>query len=551
MTLISSLNSAKQALQVNEAALSVVSNNIANVNTKGYSKLGVNLAPVVTALSAQSANNVYVVANSLSGVEISNIQRYSDTYLQNYYWGQNSTNSYYNEYSTIASNIEGVTNELEDSGLETAISNFYTAVNSLSSDPSDPTARENYISAAQTICSVFNSTSSSLSDIETNLVGNASSTDGSELSGEINQVNSILDQLAEVNKSIIQSGVTGTSNTGATASLLDQRDTLISSLSSYVNVNVNLSSNGVANVSLGNCALVSGKDVIGNLSASNSVDSKGNLVTTISIEDVNGKTTYPNVNDLITSGSIGSVLDATGTDSTKLNVSGTLATLNTLAQAFANIMNTIQTGDPNSDGSVPMSLNSDGTKIVKATNQLFVNSGATTTIVTPTSTTTTTTSTGITAANISINPAVLKNTNLIAAARLTQAQYTQYVADGTYSTSTGNNANVALMSASRTKIYNATYDSGGYETDLGNVTIEGYLANFVGSVSTKADNINTSATTQASVLASVQSKLSSETGVNLDEELTDMMKYQRAYEASARVFTTCSTLLGELIQLGT
>jgi flagellar hook-associated protein 1 FlgK len=38
-------------------------------------------------------------------------------------------------------------------------------------------------------------------------------------------------------------------------------------------------------------------------------------------------------------------------------------------------------------------------------------------------------------------------------------------------------------------------------------------------------------------------------GVNLDEELSDMIKYQRAYEASARVFSVASELMQTLVNL--
>lgn len=552
MTLISSLNIAKQALAVNQAALTVVSNNIANVNTEGYSKQRAELADVVVYDSQGPSNNIMTTINSMSGVEVTGVKSYASSAVQNYYMNSyrnaNSSSSYLDQYSTVASQIESLTNELQNGGLSTALTKFYTAAGALSSDPSDSTARVNYVSAAQNVCSVFNSMSSSLSDIQESIVGTAADTSNSQLSSQVDKVNSLLDQIADVNSNIFK---VSSGNSSAAASLNDQRSNLLNELSGLVNIKTTPNSDGTVNVSLGNYDLVSGTNAVGYLGAENSLDSSGNIKTTLNIVDGKGQKLYSDVNDLITSGSVIALVDVGGSsDSSKLNVNSTLSQLNKMAQAFANIINTIQRGDPNSDGSVAMSLSSDGKTITKAANDIFINSGATTTIVTPTTTTTTTTSTGITAANISVNSAVLNNKNLVAAARLTQAQYADYQATGKYSDSIGNNANVTMLQNSRSNKYDKTYDSGGHETDLGNVTLETYLSNFVGEVGSKVDAINTDSKTQSSVLSSIKSQLSSETGVNLDEELTDMLKYQRAYEAAARVFSTVNTILQELIQLG-
>lgn len=553
MTLISSLNIAKQALAVNEAALTVVSNNIANVNTEGYSKQRAELSDVVVYDSQAPSNNIMSTINSMSGVEITGVKSYASNSIQNYYMSSyrnaNSSSSYYDQASTVAAQIESLTNELQDSGLTTALNSFYTAAGALSSDPSDSTARVNFVSAAQNVCSVFNSMSTSLSGIQESLVGTAADTSNSQLSSQVDKVNSLLDQIADVNSNIFK---VSSGNSSAAASLNDQRTSLLNELSSLVNVKATQNNDGTVNVSLGNLDLVSGTKVTGYLNAENSLDSSGNIKTTLNIVNSDKQKIYSNVNDLLTGGSLKAIVDIGGSsDASTLNINNTLSQLNKMAQSFANIVNTIQRGDPNSDGSVAMSLSSDGKTITKATNDIFVNSDATTTIVTPSTTTTTTTSTGITAANISVNSAVIKNTNLVAAARLTQTQYTDYVASGKYADSTGNNTNVTLLQNSRSTKYDKTYDSGGNETDLGNVTVETYLSNFVGAIGSKVDAINTSSDTQSSVLSSIKSQLNSQTGVNLDEELTDMLKYQRAYEAAARVFSTVNSVLQELIQLGT
>lgn len=526
MSLISSINIAQQALLVNQSALSVVSNNISNVDTDGYSKLKVNLTSVIN--YTPSAGDSTTSANTLSGVQISDIKRYSDSYLQNYYWQQNSSYSYLNQYASTASSIENLTNELNTTGLSTAFSKFFNAANALSNTPSDATARVNYQQAASNVCSVFNSISSNLSDIKKTLVGDGSTQStlqSSQIYSSVGDVNQILSQLAEVNKDIIKTNPNNEISTASSA-LLDQRDALISKLSNLMPATVTYTDNGMAKVSLGDTTLVNGQNVVGHLDVQNSGD-PANPVT-ISILDSNNKKLVDNVNGLIDGGTIGAVLDICGSDTDKLTLNGVESSLDKLASGFANIMNTIQngdpsnkTGDPSKDTTVAMAMDANN-KLTKSTVNLFVSKDSSTST--------------ITAGNISVNSAVVNNKNLIAASRITTAEYIA----GKYQDETGNNSNMALVSASRSTSY----------SELGNTTIEGCLSNAVGNVATKVEGINSSLKSQASVLSSVKTQLNSETGVNLDEELSDLIKYQRAYQAAARVFTTCSQLLQELVNLG-
>ena len=66
---------------------------------------------------------------------------------------------------------------------------------------------------------------------------------------------------------------------------------------------------------------------------------------------------------------------------------------------------------------------------------------------------------------------------------------------------------------------------------------------------TALDDANTEATDQTTVSDMLSTQRSSVSGVNLDEEMTNMMSYQRAYEASAEVVTTINTLLGDTMNL--
>lgn len=517
MSLISSINIAQQALSVNQAALTVVANNISNVDTEGYSKQRVNLASMA---SDAAAANPTAQANSLHGVTITDIQRYADDFLESYYRSTNSTNSYLNQYTNVSSNIETITDTLQDSGLSNALDDFYTQAASLADGPSNATTRQSFIQAARNVCLVFNSTSENLKNLETSLVGDygvAGSLGASQINVLTGNVNDLLDNIASVNSSIIKTNVSGIS----ISSLLDQRDILLKKLSDLVPTNITIESTGTATVALGGIKLVSGMNINGHLELTSSNSQPP--VTFNVVKD--GTTVVGNVNSLINSGSIGAILDACGpATSSNLTIAGTLKGLDDMASGFASIMNTIQTGDPNGDHSFALNIASNGTMEV-ADDPIFVNKDSSTV-----------STTGISAANITINSAVLANANLIAAARV--AQGTTY---NDYKDSRGNNTNASLIVASRSNVY---------ATEMSNNTIEGCLVNFVGNIQTKSNNLQTNATNQSLVLDQVSSKLESTTGVNLDEELADLIKYQRGYQAAARVFSICNSLMDDLIHLG-
>lgn len=527
MSLVSSLNIATQALAVNQAAITVISNNISNVDTDGYSKLRANLASSVN-VSRINGESAIGAAESLSGVKLQSIKRYSDSYLQNYYWQENANNSYLERYSNIASNIEDMVNELNDTGLSDALTSFYEAADTLNDNPSDITARTNYVSSAENLCSVFNQTSAKLANLQESLVGTAADTQSSEIASEVDDVNSLLDQLADVNSSIVKTSSGGASS----SSLLDKRDLLISQLTEYSNFDIKENANGTVAVSIGDYELIDGPAIQGHLSASNSLDVDNNIITTINVVDPDSPTTViGDVTNDVTGGSIGAILDVCGiNDNVNFTIHSVSDALNSMAADFATVMNDIQTHTNYPSGtSTPMCMTADGSalQVSAATNYFFVNKDTPLTPVT-----------GITAANISVRSAIVTDPYLVAAARVADP------AAAGATTQIGNNSNMTLILDARTD--NSYYEG----MDLEGTTVEGYLANMVSNVGIKTDRINSNYETQNLVLNEIDSKLKSETGVNLDEELADLIKYQRAYEAAARVFSITNSLLEEMVNLG-
>lgn len=86
--------------------------------------------------------------------------------------------------------------------------------------------------------------------------------------------------------------------------------------------------------------------------------------------------------------------------------------------------------------------------------------------------------------------------------------------------------------------------------DLDGMSLEDFYTGLVGKVASAGSNIQSLYDTQSEVINSIESKIKDATGVDLNEELVDLVKYQTAYSAAAQVFNTCNSCLDVLMSLG-
>ncbi len=114
VSLFNSLNIASNALSVNQSAISVVSHNVANMNTEGYSKQRVNLA--TRNIAGVIGNNVEAQVRSNGGVMIANVMRYNNDYLNNYYRSQVSDLNKYQQQLGNLGDLAGILMTLTEKG---------------------------------------------------------------------------------------------------------------------------------------------------------------------------------------------------------------------------------------------------------------------------------------------------------------------------------------------------------------------------------------------------------------------------------------------------
>jgi len=78
-------------------------------------------------------------------------------------------------------------------------------------------------------------------------------------------------------------------------------------------------------------------------------------------------------------------------------------------------------------------------------------------------------------------------------------------------------------------------------------TFDGYFGSLVGVIGASTSNAETSARHQTSLVEQLENRREQISGVSVDEEMTDLMKFQHAYEASARMITVVDEMLDTII----
>jgi flagellar hook-associated protein 1 FlgK len=147
------------------------------------------------------------------------------------------------------------------------------------------------------------------------------------------------------------------------------------------------------------------------------------------------------------------------------------------------------------------------------------------------------------AQDFSLNPAIAANPGLLAFAtpQLTSATATGDTVVG-HGDSSGLLALQNLDTASQS--FSSVGNLGAQLNSLGN-----YAGLLYQDVATRSNTITSNQTAQDDRLQEAQSRQSSNSGVNLDEELSNMMTYQRAYSAGARMLTTVDALYQTLLAI--
>lgn len=207
------LNTGTRALQANQTALQTAGNNIANVNTKGYSRQSVVLATV----EGQFTGGGYVG----KGVEVQTIQRNFSAFLTRQSALAGSTQAADNARVDKLTQLESIFSG-GSTGLGASINDMLNSFSDVASAPTDLTARTVALTRIDETAARMRSSSQRLDDLQQGVT--------QELDQKVTAINSLAQNIAEVNGQIAR--VKGNGQTPN--DLLDKRDQLVRELNTYV-----------------------------------------------------------------------------------------------------------------------------------------------------------------------------------------------------------------------------------------------------------------------------------------------------------------------------
>ena len=279
---MSLLSIGMSGLNAAQGSLSVLSNNIANVNTAGYSRQ--------QATQNASASSQFGGVFIGSGTTLADVRRVYNEYLDAAYQNSTALSSDANAYLGQVSAIDKVLSD-KTTGMSSALSSFFATLQTASSNPNDLSARQLLVSNAKTLSNRFNSISTQLTQQKETI--------NSQLSTMSDQVNQLTSSIASLNKQISQAQGSATS---APANLLDSRNEAVRALNELIGVTAT-EKNGQFSINTGTGQSLVEGGISNTISAVPSKDD--NSQYTIQL-NVNG--TALDMGSVISGGSIGGLL---------------------------------------------------------------------------------------------------------------------------------------------------------------------------------------------------------------------------------------------------
>lgn len=541
MSLLGLFDIGKSSIFSNQVAMNAISNNIANVNTEGYSRQEVVL---------ETTAGVQIRGDYLGrGVQIAGIRRHFDRFMQLQIIGQNQ--SYGRSYSLDQglSHVEQIFNEAKGLGLFDSLQDYFNAWQGVATDPEGQPQRITLLQKARALIQNAQQIERDLSDTLKNV--------NDEITNVVERVNSITSQIAQLSEKIVQ---VEAGQTDKQASYIrDQRDKLLNDLAEQIDYTWYEDNNGYLTVMVGGKSLVTPEkayqlstsvDIEGNRSVTfgrddlTSLFEKGQLAGNIAVRDEISTDTLTNLRKLIASiiketnslHSSGYGLDgSTGNDffdplqiSTLDYSSGAYISSAVVSDASAL---TLDEYDINFTDASTYDIINNTTGVAVASGQTY-SAGSTITFD------------GIdvvidgapaAADSFLVSPLrdVIKNVNVA----ITD---TRKIASASSAlTLPGDNTNaLRLFQLSQSGI-----------SDLSGATFEGFYRGIVSTVGVDSKAATDSFTYDSNLLFELEKKREEKSGVSLDEEAANLIRYQRAFEAGARIIKITDELLQMVIDL--
>lgn len=219
------LEASKRGLFTQQSALYTTGHNISNANTQGYTRQRVNMEATLGYPGA-GLNAPKTAGNIGTGVQAQSVQRMRDDFVDRQFRQETNKLGYWESRTKAISQMEDILSEPSDFGLNKAFDDFWQAMQDVGSKPKEAAARQVAISKAEALADSFNYIHTQITQVKKNL--------GNEIDVSINNINSILKQIAALNdqiKSVEPNGYMPND-------LYDERDVLVDKLNDFMPVTI-------------------------------------------------------------------------------------------------------------------------------------------------------------------------------------------------------------------------------------------------------------------------------------------------------------------------
>lgn len=565
MSLIGALNAGKTALAAHQVAIQVAGNNIANVNTPGYTRQVGKLGP--------NADQRYAPGQFVgTGVHVDSIARAIDESLNSRLRGAVSDGEGAAVMKQWLGRVEAAFNELSDEDLSTRLSKFFNAWSNLANKPQDTGLRQIVVQAGESVATWMRDLRGQLTALNENV--------DERLRGVVDDADALARQVADLNRQIVRAeGGDG----GPANGLRDQRDAVLQKLSELVNIQTKQQDSGAVNVYVNSVPLV--LDGVSRGVALRQENVGGEVVRTVTFKADDGEMA-------VTAGQLG------GLAAVKQSMSATIENLDALAGNLIFELNKIHAAGQGLEGfstaqssnavaNATVALNSDDTELkAKATSGSFVvhvknrQTGlATSTLVQVDLDGLNGNDTSLTslAAALDAVSGIRADTtgnrlNLAAESDAVEFSFSQDSSSvlaslGVNTFFTGSDAgdiavNAALKARPTLLAAAKNGEPGDNQTALAIARLEGQSVAALGNISLKSgyqDLVNNVAAqaaraqSDAEAADSIRETLTSQrealSGVSLDEEAVNLMRSQRAFQGAARIITAVDEMLQTILAM--
>lgn len=481
-----------RGLYAQQISLDTVGHNIANANTAGYSRQNVSLV-TTTPQASYGANGTFQLG---TGVDIASVTRARDTFVDKQMWKESATLGYGETMEYSLGKVEGVFQEPSDTGLQTVLNQFWTSLQTLSTNASDNGTRTTVQQRGIEVVNALQHAGQQLQDLIADI--------NTSIGFKVSSINQISGEVSSLNNQIVTIEAGGTDHAN---DLRDRRDLLVDQLSKIANITVTEDKAGNYQIQTSGVVLVDGT---GSQKLSTATTKDAYYGYEIKNVVVAGSSQIVNFTD----GEMKGLLESR--DSSQTGARGYLDKLDTVSQFLLQEFNDVHKAGFGTDETTG--------------NNFFGTAGTDYVKWSPTE------GMGGWIKELKVSSAILDSSTGLAKIAAKTKSSVKDTSGQSQGNASGENA-VKLGNQLKTK----------ESTLLGNASLDNYYTSLTSALGVQSQDAQRMTDNQTTLITQITNWRESTAGVNMDEELTNMIKFQKGYNSAARVLTTMDEMLDKLI----